>query len=214
MTQSIISAGPQLAAGRSLTTAIPTFTPNFPTLTFNSNSHGLAFTSHTDNFTLRRRSRRPITPIRASAAAAESSSMYVTTDNFYDLLEIPATVTAPEIKQAYRKLARKYHPDVSPPEKAEEYTKQFLRVQEAYETLSDPRSKAQYDMDLASGFHLGFSAKNQFNKGMDPRGEWKQRWEIQIEELQSLRQRKKQSNWQSWGDRMRASRGSCEFSFN
>ncbi|CAN1131094.1 Chaperone protein dnaJ 20, chloroplastic [Linum perenne] len=191
MTQSIISTGPQLAAGRTLTTVTPTFT---------SISHSLAFTSHTANFSLRK-TRRNITPIRASAA--ESNNLYVTTQSFYDLLEIPATGTAPEIKQAYKKLARKYHPDVSPPEKAEEHTKQFLRIQEAYETLSDPRSRADYDRDLTSGFHLGFSAGKQFNKGMDPRGEWKQRWETQIEELQSVRQSKKQSNWSSWGDRMR-----------
>ncbi|CAN1269495.1 Chaperone protein dnaJ 20, chloroplastic [Linum perenne] len=182
------------------------------THSFTFNSHNLTFTSHTANFSLRR-SRRLITPIRASAT--ESSSLYVTTQSFYDLLGIPTTGTTPEIKKAYRKLARKYHPDVSPPEKAEEHTKQFLRVQEAYETLSDPRSRADYDRDLASGFHLGFSAGKQFNKGMDHRGEWKQRWETQIEELQSVRQSKKQSNWSSWGDRMRTrSQRSCEFSFN
>ncbi|CAN1269502.1 Chaperone protein dnaJ 20, chloroplastic [Linum perenne] len=191
MTQSIIFTGPQLAAGHTLTTVTPTFT---------SISHSLAFTCHTANFPLRK-TRRNITPIRASAA--ESNNLYVTTQSFYDLLGIPTMGTLPEIKQAYRKLARKYHPDVSPPEKAEEHTKQFLRIQEAYETLSDPRSRADYDRDFASGFHLGFSAGKQFNKGMDPRGEWKQRWETQIEELQSVRQSKKQSNWTSWGDRMR-----------
>ncbi|CAN1131090.1 Chaperone protein dnaJ 20, chloroplastic [Linum perenne] len=201
MSQSIFSVGPQLIAGRSITVVTPSFT---------SNSHSPAFTSHTTNFSLQR-TRRTITPIRASAAA-ESSSLYVTTQSFYDLLGIPATGTALEIKQAYRRLARKYHPDVSPSEKAEENTKQFLRVQEAYETLSDPRSRADYDRDLASGFHLGFSAGKQFNKGMDHKGEWKQRWESQIEELQSVKQSQKQSNWSSWGDRMRTTHRSCEFS--
>ncbi|CAN1269489.1 Chaperone protein dnaJ 20, chloroplastic [Linum perenne] len=200
MSQSIISTGPQLAAGHSLTATTPTFT---------SNSHNLTFTSHTANFSLRR-SRRLITPIRASTA--ETNIFYITTQSFYDLLGIPTTGTAPEIKQAYRKLARKYHPDVSPPEKVEENTKQFLRVHEAYETLSDPRSRAYYDRDLASRFHLGFSAGKQFNKGMDHRGEWKQRWESQIEELQSVKQSQKQSNWFSWGDRMRTTHRSCEFS--
>ncbi|CAN0897964.1 Chaperone protein dnaJ 20, chloroplastic [Linum grandiflorum] len=197
MSQSIISAGPQLAAGRSHKTPTP-----------------LSFTtSHTVTFPLRQSRRQPITPIRASATAAgetTTSSLYVTTQTFYELLGIPTTVTAPEIKQAYRKLARKYHPDVSPPEKTEEHTKQFLRVQEAYETLSDSGSRAEYDRDLASGFHLGFSAGKQFNKGMDPRGEWKQTWESQIEELE-----RKQSKC-SWGDRMRTttSRRSSEFSFS
>ncbi|CAN1217108.1 hypothetical protein LINPERPRIM_LOCUS896 [Linum perenne] len=48
--------------------------------------------------------------------------------------------------------------------------------------LSNPHSRADYDRDLTSGFHLGFTAGKQFNKGMDPRGEWKHRWETQIEE--------------------------------
>ncbi|CAN1146980.1 Chaperone protein dnaJ 20, chloroplastic, partial [Linum perenne] len=168
--ESIISVDPQLATGRSLIAVTPSFT---------SNSQNLAFTSHTANFSLRR-SRHLITPIRASAA--ESSNLYVTTQSFYNLLWIPTTGTSSEIKQAYMKLARKYHPNVSPPEKAEEHTKKFLRVHEAYETLSNPRSRADYDRDLTSGFHLGFIVGKQFNKGMDPRGEWKQRWETQIEE--------------------------------
>ncbi|CAN0897962.1 Chaperone protein dnaJ 20, chloroplastic [Linum grandiflorum] len=199
MSQAIISAGAQLAAGRSHSVMTPTFTSNLNTLTFTPH--------HTGNSSLRRNSRRPVTPVRASAtAAAERSSIYVTTDSFYDLLGIPTTVTAPEIKQAYRKLARKYHPDVSPPEKAEEFTKQFLRVQEAYETLSDPRSRAEYDRDLASGFHLGFSARKQFDKGMDPKGEWRQRWESQVDELERMQQ---------WKQRNRRSRRSSnDFSFN
>ncbi|CAN0897966.1 Chaperone protein dnaJ 20, chloroplastic [Linum grandiflorum] len=205
MSQAINSAGSQLAAGRSHSTLAPTFTSTTP--------NTLTFTPHTGNSSLRRTRRQPITPVRASAAGTRSSILYVSTDSFYDLLGIPATVTAPEIKQAYRKLARKYHPDVSPPEKTEEFTKQFLRVQEAYETLSDPRSRAEYDRDLASGFHLGFSAGKQFNKGMDPKGEWRQRWESQIEELQRMRHWK-QSNQPSWGDRIRKSCRSSEFCFN
>ncbi|CAN0897965.1 Chaperone protein dnaJ 20, chloroplastic [Linum grandiflorum] len=206
MSQAIISAGPQLAAGRSHSNLTSAFTSNSNTLSFT--------TSHTGTFPHRQSRRQPISPIRASAATAEttSSSLYITTNSFYDLLGIPETVTAPEIKQAYRKLARKYHPDVSPPEKTEEYTKRFLRVQEAYETLSDPRSRAEYDRDLASGFHLGFSAGKQFNKGMDPKGEWKQRWERQVEELQRMSQWKQSKC--SWADRMRRSRGSCEFNFD
>ncbi|KAL0382798.1 UNVERIFIED_CONTAM: Chaperone protein dnaJ 20, chloroplastic [Sesamum calycinum] len=62
--------------------------------------------------------------------------------SFYELLGIPETGSLVEIKQAYKQLARKYHPDVSPPGRAEEYTQTFIRVQEAYETLSDPRESA------------------------------------------------------------------------
>lgn len=79
--------------------------------------------------------------------------------SFYELLGIPETGTLPEIKQAYKQLARKYHPDVSPPDRVEEYTERFIRVHEAYETLSDPSSRALYDRDLALGIHLAFSAR-------------------------------------------------------
>lgn len=76
--------------------------------------------------------------------------------NFYDLLGIPESGSLPEIKQAYKQLARKYHPDVSPPDRVEEYTKRFIQVQEAYETLSDPRRRAMYDTDMARGLNLAF----------------------------------------------------------
>ncbi|KAE9610456.1 hypothetical protein Lal_00006236 [Lupinus albus] len=74
--------------------------------------------------------------------------------SFYELLGIPLSGSLMEIKQAYKKLARKYHPDVSPPGRVEEYTKRFILVQEAYKTLSDPRLKAMYDRDI----HLAFNA--------------------------------------------------------
>ncbi|CAN1131091.1 Chaperone protein dnaJ 20, chloroplastic [Linum perenne] len=179
MTQSIILTGPQLLAGRSFTTVTPTFT---------SNSHNLAFTSHTTNFTLLQRSRQPITPIRASSD--ESSSLYVT---FYDLLGIPTTATASEIKQAYKKLARKYHPDVSPPEKLEEHTKHFLRVHEAYETLSDYETIAKYDRDLACGFHFRSPAGMPFTKRkMYTLEKWE--IELQLEGLRNKSQMKNQSD--------------------
>jgi len=86
---------------------------------------------------------------------------YTDTDkSFYDLLGIPETGSLLEIKQAYKQLARKYHPDVSPPDRVEEYTQRFIRVQEAYETLSDPGMRALYDRDMAKGLHFGFSARS------------------------------------------------------
>ncbi|CAI0426402.1 unnamed protein product [Linum tenue] len=183
-----------------------------------SDPHSIGFASSIARF-VDLRARRPSRsfrpsniPIKAAASTATAgSSLYVSTESFYDLLGIPASGTLPEIKHAYRQLARKYHPDVSPQERAEEYTNRFLEVQEAYETLSDPDSRAQYDRALASGFHTAFSATKQFHKGADPKGEWKQRWETQMEELQSIRQGKQSKA--SWGQRMRRQR-SCEVSFS
>ncbi|KAG6528014.1 hypothetical protein ZIOFF_010151 [Zingiber officinale] len=91
---------------------------------------------------------------RAEAGAASFTA--VEEEGFeaslYDLLGVPSSVSAGEIKKAYKHLARKYHPDVSPPERAEEYTQRFIEVQEAYETLSDPRRRALYDRYMCSGF--------------------------------------------------------------
>lgn len=84
--------------------------------------------------------------------------------SFYKLLGISETVGFSEIKQAYKQMALKYHPDVSPPDRMEENTRRFIRVQEAYETLSDPRLRALYDRDLARGLHLAFSVRRRFEE--------------------------------------------------
>ncbi|OMO88534.1 hypothetical protein COLO4_20218 [Corchorus olitorius] len=128
--------------------------------------------------------------------------------SFYELLGIPESGTLPEIKQAYKQLARKYHPDVSPPGFVDEYTERFIRVQEAYETLSDPRRRALYDRDLASGLHLAFSARRryQYDEDLDERGEWKNRWQSQLSELKRRSMNKDARGNMSWGARMRRQR--------
>lgn len=82
--------------------------------------------------------------------------------SFYDLLGIPVSGSLLEIKQAYKQMVLKYHPDISPPDRVEEYTQKFIRLQEAYETLSDSRRKAMYDSDMDKGLHLSFSARRPF----------------------------------------------------
>ncbi|KAF7837020.1 chaperone protein dnaJ 20, chloroplastic-like [Senna tora] len=82
--------------------------------------------------------------------------------SFYELLGIPESGSLLDIKHAYKQLARKYHPDVSPPDRLEENTRLFLQVKEAYEILSDPRTRALYDKDIARGIHLAFSARRRY----------------------------------------------------
>ncbi|KAK1411138.1 hypothetical protein QVD17_37682 [Tagetes erecta] len=127
--------------------------------------------------------------------------------SFYELLGIPETVTDVEIKQAYRQLARKYHPDVSPPGRVEEYTQRFILVQEAYETLSDPDLRALYDRDMALGIHFAFSSRNQFrNQEKMEKGEWRGQWQSQLSELRKRSMHKESGNSTSWAARMRRER--------
>ncbi len=63
--------------------------------------------------------------------------------NYYDILGIKKDATEKEVKQAYRRLARKYHPDVNPGDKGAE--DKFKEINEAYEVLSDKDDRKKYD---------------------------------------------------------------------
>ena len=71
--------------------------------------------------------------------------MATTPRDFYQVLGLPRTASADEIKKAYRRLARQYHPDLHSGSKKAEMEKKFKELNEAHEVLSDPTKRKKYD---------------------------------------------------------------------
>jgi len=78
--------------------------------------------------------------------------MAVKFQDYYEVLGVPRTATEDDIRTAYRKLARKHHPDVNPGDKSAE--EKFKDINEAYEVLSDSEKRKRYD-ELGSNWKAG-----------------------------------------------------------
>ena len=76
--------------------------------------------------------------------------------DFYKVLGVPKDVSAADLKKAYRKLARKYHPDANPGDAQAEA--RFKEISEAHSVLSDPEQRTEYDQVRAMGSGARFSA--------------------------------------------------------
>ena len=85
--------------------------------------------------------------------------------NYYDTLGIKRDASEKEIRQAYRRLARKYHPDVNSGDKAAETT--FKAVNEAHEVLSDPENRKKYDRFRENWKHADQSTQSYERPGSD-----------------------------------------------
>src|SRR5215510_11347477 len=82
--------------------------------------------------------------------------------DYYKTLGVAKTATEKEVKQAFRKLARKLHPDVNPGDKTAE--SRFKEVNEAYEVLGDPQKRKKYD-ELGANWRMYEQAGAQAGAG-------------------------------------------------
>ncbi len=91
--------------------------------------------------------------------------------DYYEVLGVPRTASADEIRKEFRKLARRYHPDVAKDKKTAE--DKFKEVNEAYEVLSDPEKRKKYDQ-LGANWKQGAEFRTppgwQDRRGQRPRG--------------------------------------------
>src|SRR5205823_13197994 len=118
--------------------------------------------------------------MNSKSSAGCSASIDMEFKDYYSTLSVAKTATEKEVKQAYRKLARKHHPDVNPGDKGAE--ERFKEINSAYEVLSDAEKRKKYDRygdrwEMAEAFE-----KAQAEAGSRSGGNW-QNYQFDINDL-------------------------------
>jgi DnaJ-class molecular chaperone len=84
--------------------------------------------------------------------------------NYYDILGVSKSASHDEIKQSFRNLALKYHPDKN--KNSDQSKQKFMQVVEAYEVLSDQQARKNYDITTSNGFY-GYSSSRKWTPSAD-----------------------------------------------
>ncbi|KAG5070697.1 hypothetical protein JHK82_057445 [Glycine max] len=124
-------------------------------------------------------------------------------------LPLSRSATMDEIKRAYRSMALQYHPDVChDPSMKEESTRMFVQLNAAYETLSNPRLREQYDSELGLRSEvMSVSSDHERWRSVSVSSEherWESRFQEQVIELKTRSRRRMGQKGGSSGSRMRA----------
>ncbi|CAL4930754.1 unnamed protein product [Urochloa decumbens] len=132
--------------------------------------------------------RRARVRVTAAAVAAPAS---IRASTMYEVLAVEETAGPEEIKAAYRRAARRWHPDACPGG-----ADRFMAAREAYEVLSDPERRRGYDIQLRCGAGAGYRAARRAGFAD---------WEAQLAGLQwrAAERRGSRAAGETWGSRMR-----------
>lgn len=119
---------------------------NLPNPTHGFSSKSTSYVLHSTIF--RKTSSKPPKLVVSMHATMSSTSIVVKPVNLYDVLQVERNASPMEVKKAYRRLAKIYHPDSS---SNQGDSRDFMAIREAYATLSDPTARALYDLSNCTG---------------------------------------------------------------